>query len=312
MRKTSTGFHVDEIYLRHRNPEGHPERVERIEVLLDLSKRVEQIGVTGVPARRRATIEELSLAHTPEYVEAIASTAGRTLMLDPDTFTVPDSFDVACHAAGATLDLVDRVVAREFDNAFTAVRPPGHHAESERAMGFCLFNNIAVAAAHAVHHHKMERVLIVDWDVHHGNGTQDAFYDDPSVFFFSSHQSPWYPGTGRREETGHGKGLGTTMNRPLPEGTGMKEIRAIFSDQLLPALDAFKPELVLISAGFDSRVGDPLGRFTLEDPDFGELTSLVRTIADRHAEGRILSLLEGGYNVRGLASAASAHFAALG
>ena len=178
-------------------------------------------------------------------------------------------------------------------------------------MGFCIFNNIALAARHAQRRHGLERVLIVDWDVHHGNGTQDIFYEDGSVFFFSTHQHPWYPGTGRADETGAGAGKGTTMNCPLPAYTGREKIFACFEEKLLPAMEKFRPELVLISAGFDSREGDPLGHFLLKDEDFADLTRLVAGIAQRHAGGRIVSLLEGGYNLSGLASAAAAHVAAL-
>ncbi|HEV7868399.1 MAG TPA: histone deacetylase, partial [Chthoniobacteraceae bacterium] len=177
-------------------------------------------------------------------------------------------------------------------------------------MGFCILNNIAIAARHA-QQRGARRVLIVDWDVHHGNGTQDIFYEDGSVFFFSTHQSPWYPGTGRADETGVGAGKGTTLNCPLPAGSGRAEIWKAFAMQLLPAADAFKPDFVLISAGFDSRENDPLGHFKLTDADFSELTRLMRNLADRHAKGRIVSMLEGGYNLSGVASAARAHVEAL-
>ena len=273
-----------------------------MEALLELSKRVHEIGVAVLPAGRRATAEELSLAHTREYVEAIASTAGRTLMLDPDTFTVPDSFDVACYAAGAALELVDRVIAREFDNAFAAVRPPGHHAESERAMGFCLFNNVATAAAYAVNHHEMERVLIVDWDVHHGNGTQEIFWNDGRVLFISLHQFPFYPGTGSADETGEGEGRGRTVNLPMRAGFGDDEWTAAFRRVVEPIAHAFEPQLVLMSAGFDAHANDPLGGMRVTERGFAAMTDSLLSIARAHADGRLIAVLEGGYDIAALSS----------
>jgi acetoin utilization deacetylase AcuC-like enzyme len=196
-------------------------------------------------------------------------------------------------------------------NAFCAVRPPGHHARPAQGMGFCLFNNIAIAARYAQRKHGAAKVLIADWDVHHGNGTQDIFYEDGSVLFFSTHQSPWYPFTGHIDETGAGKGRGCTLNAPLPAGSGMKEIGGAFKERLLPAAEKFKPDLVMISAGFDSRVDDPLGRFTLGDDDFVALTKLLMKFADEYCQGRLVSVLEGGYNLAGLASAVSAHVGTL-
>ena len=192
-------------------------------------------------------------------------------------------------------------------NAFCLTRPPGHHATHDRGMGFCIFNNAGIAARYAQRTHQVGKVLIIDWDVHHGNGTQDLFYEDESVFYFSTHQSPWYPGTGAATETGHGKGLGTTLNCPLARGAGRKELFAAFEQQLAPAVDRFKPELIIISAGFDARHGDPLGGFELVDQDYVDLTSLVLQMARTHAGGRVLSVLEGGYNLTGLGSAAAAH-----
>jgi acetoin utilization deacetylase AcuC-like enzyme len=196
-------------------------------------------------------------------------------------------------------------------NAFCVVRPPGHHSSSDRGMGFCIFNNVALAARYAQRRHGLDRVLIADWDVHHGNGTQDIFYADGSVFFFSTHQHPWYPGTGRAEETGEGAGRGATLNCPFPAGSGRAEIMGAFRRKLLPAAADFKPDLVLISAGFDSRAGDPLGGFTLSDGDFAELTALLLEVADTYAGGRVVSVLEGGYSLEGLAAAAVAHVKAL-
>jgi acetoin utilization deacetylase AcuC-like enzyme len=196
-------------------------------------------------------------------------------------------------------------------NAFCVVRPPGHHANASRGMGFCIFNNIAIAARYAQKKYNLKKVLIVDWDVHHGNGTQDIFYEDPTVLFFSTHLYPHYPGSGQQSAIGSGAGKGTTINCPMPHGAGKREIIGAFEEILVPAADKFKPDIVLVSAGFDSRVGDPLGGFKLGDRNFAELTKIVLDIAQRHANGRLISTLEGGYSPSGLASACAAHVKAL-
>ena len=310
----STALLFDESCLLHLTGDGHPERPSRLEAV---RTQLKKDGIWQAAARiapREATLEELCLVHTPAYVATAMAEieTGVSMLSTGDTHVGgPPSLRAARHAAGGVLNAVDALVSGLHQTVFCAVRPPGHHATPSRGMGFCVFNNIALAARYAQQKHGLEKVAVVDWDVHHGNGTQDAFYEDPSVFFFSSHQAPWYPGSGRRDETGHGRGLGTTMNRPLPAGTGMKKLQNVFTDDLLPALDAFQPDLVLVSAGFDSRVGDPLGQFTLEDEDFAALTRMLREVASRHAGGRLLSVLEGGYNPRGLATAVSAHMTAL-
>jgi acetoin utilization deacetylase AcuC-like enzyme len=196
-------------------------------------------------------------------------------------------------------------------NAFCAIRPPGHHASRDRGMGYCLFNNVAIAARYLQKKHKIEKVLIIDWDVHHGNGTQDIFFEDGSVFFFSTHQWPWYPWTGSAEETGSGKGEGTTLNVPLPAGSGDKDLIAAFENKLRPAARAFKPDAILISAGFDSRTGDPLGRFRVTDAGYQRLTQILLEIAQENAEGRLISSLEGGYSLEGLSKAVPAHIVTL-
>ncbi len=224
-----------------------------------------------------------------------------------DTDISQASYDVALRAVGTCLNGVDLVLGGTAENAFCIVRPPGHHASADRGMGFCLFNNIAVAARYAQRKYGVERVLIADWDVHHGNGTQDIFYSDGSVFFFSTHQSPWYPGTGAARERGEGTGLGSTLNCPLPAGSGREEVVGAFREMLLPAMAKFRPELVLISAGFDSRSGDPLGHFQLADSDFVELTRMLMDVGG----GRVVSVLEGGYSLAGLTLAVAAHAGAL-
>ncbi len=224
-----------------------------------------------------------------------------------DTIISARSLDAASRATGAALNAVDAVFDKKVQNAFCIVRPPGHHATPTKGMGFCIFNSVAIAARYAQRKYGIERVLIADWDVHHGNGTQDIFYTDGSVFFFSTHQHPWYPGTGAPEETGEGRGAGMTMNCPFPAGSGRREILGAFEQMLAPAAKKVKPELVLISAGFDSRIDDPLGNFLLTDADFADLTRVMLQIADQSAGGRVVSVLEGGYSLTGLAAAVHSH-----
>jgi len=287
----------------------HPERPERYDAVMNgLSGAGLLVRMQRLPVRT-VTEDELLLCHTPQYLATAHRDieSGRSHLSTGDTDISPESWNVAARAAGSVLNAVDAVLSGSARNGFCAVRPPGHHANSGRGMGFCIFNNVALAARYAQRKHGVSRVLIVDWDVHHGNGTQDIFYEDGSVFFFSSHQWPLYPGTGRADETGEGAGEGATMNFPFPAGSGRTQILGAIQEHLMPAAARFKPELVLISAGFDSRVGDPLGRFTLTDEDFADLTRTVMSIGD----GRLVSLLEGGYNLAGLALASTAHVSAL-
>jgi acetoin utilization deacetylase AcuC-like enzyme len=298
---------------RHQPGFGHPERPERFAAVWQGLKSAGLIEQLALMKPRVIQREDLLLVHGARYLDLAEHeiTSGLTQLSSGDTAISAASWYAAQIAAGSALAAVDAVLGGTAANAFALVRPPGHHAGVDRGMGFCILNNIALAARHAQKRHGVARVLIVDWDVHHGNGTQDIFYADGSVFFFSTHQSPWYPGTGRASETGDGAGKGTTLNCPLRAGSGRTEIFAAVEKQLIPAMEDFRPELVLISAGFDSRVDDPLGHFRLTDEDFADLTKLVRQIADRHAKGRVVSVLEGGYNLRGLASAAAAHVGAL-
>lgn len=310
----STALLLDRSFTGHDPGDHHPEAAVRITSILD---RLEVSGLlvdAPAVAAREATEDELRLAHTADYVKLVfrevdGKDSGQ--LSTGDTNYGPQSLSVARSAVGGLLNAVDGVVSGTWDNAFCALRPPGHHATPDRGMGFCLFNNIAIAARYAQRKHGIERVAIVDWDVHHGNGTQDCFYDDGSVFFFSSHQSPWYPGTGAKDETGNGEGRGTTMNFPLPAGSGMTEIGAALDGPFVKAMEDFKPGIILVSAGFDSRRGDPLGQFTLTDAQFAELTRTLRAVADKHCGGRIVSALEGGYNPPGLASAVESHVRAL-
>jgi acetoin utilization deacetylase AcuC-like enzyme len=257
---------------------------------------------------RPTTDDELRRCHGDAYVGLARREieSGADKLSTGDTCVCRDSFKAARYASGGACVGVDAVLDGKAKNAFCLVRPPGHHAGPDRGMGFCIFNNVGIAARYAQQKYGVGKVLILDWDVHHGNGTQDIFYEDDSVFYFSTHQWHWYPGTGAKDETGRGKGLGTTMNWPMDVGAGRVEFLRAFH-AVAAAMDTFKPELVMISAGFDARHGDPLGKLELTDDDYVELTGLVLDLAHRHANDHVVSVLEGGYNLSGLASAAAAH-----
>jgi acetoin utilization deacetylase AcuC-like enzyme len=302
------------VYERHDTGEGHPESPERYAVVMaalrgdaELWPRLTEIEA---PAASRGDVQA---CHAPQHFKAVerAVSEGRGY-LDADTIVSMDSLDAALRAAGGACRAVDAVMSGEVDNAFLPARPPGHHATPERAMGFCLFNTVAVAARYAQNRHReVERVAVIDWDVHHGNGTQGIFYDDPSVFFFSAHQYPWYPGTGARGETGVGRGRGYTLNVPLRARTPAAEHRRSFEAALEEISGKFKPDLVILSAGFDSRAGDPLGQLMLGDEDFTEMTRAAKEWARDACEGRLVSCLEGGYNLSTLGATVAAHVRAL-
>jgi acetoin utilization deacetylase AcuC-like enzyme len=308
--KSSTiSVFYDGAALAHQPSADHPESPARMTAVMASVTALERSGKLAVHTPRRATDADVLLVHTPEYLKNVRAeiAAGHRMLSTGDTEISRGSLDAALAAAGAVISAVDAVVGGRTRRAFCAVRPPGHHASPARGMGFCVFNNIAIGARHAQRRHGVERVLIADWDVHHGNGTQDVFWSDGSVLFFDTHQHPWYPGTGSQAEAGQGKAAGLIFNRPFPAGAGRREIVGAFREVLVPAAERFKPQLLMISAGFDSRAGDPLGRFTLTDADFAELTGTVAAIANQFAGGRVVSVLEGGYALDGLPRAVNAH-----
>ncbi len=304
-----TGLAADDRVRQHDGGPGHPEQLARFTAILNQLKSTGLIDRLGRLDSRTATDDELALAHSRDYIALVERevSQGVSQLSTGDTSINAHSSEAARAAAGSALAGVDAVFGGHVQNAFCLVRPPGHHANATRGMGFCLFNSVAIAARYAQQKHSAERVLIADWDVHHGNGTQDIFYPDGSVLFFSTHQSPWYPGTGAAQETGEGEGTGTTINCPFPAGTGSARIFTAFRERLTPAVEKFRPDLILLSAGFDSRVGDPLGQFLLTDNDFRALTALMTDLASKYCNSRLVSLLEGGYSLEGLALATEAH-----
>lgn len=311
MGKTGLVYHP--AYLEHDMGAGHPESPNRLRAIMQQLERSGTAAQLTKITPRKAEDEWITQVHNPTYVATLnreAPTHGR-VSLDPDTSMSPGSLNAAYLAAGGALAAVDAIMNKQVVHVFCAVRPPGHHAETSRAMGFCLFNNVAIAARYIQKKYGLKRVLIVDWDVHHGNGTQHSFEDDPSILFFSAHQYPHYPGTGRATERGKGAGEGFTINIPMEAGEGDDEYHAIFLKALVPAADDFKPDFVLISAGFDAHKDDPLASMGLTEAGYADLTNIVVGIAKHHAQGRILSSLEGGYNLTALAASVDSHIKAL-
>ncbi|HEU5048485.1 MAG TPA: histone deacetylase family protein [Rickettsiales bacterium] len=295
--------------LRHDTGSGHPESVERLPVILaalkssDFSRHLEFLEA---PA---ATKVQVLLVHTPAHYERVqhaVSLAGTHHALDPDTIISEGSLQAALHAVGAGCEAVDKVLGGTYSSAFCAVRPPGHHAIPSRAMGFCLFNNIAIAAAHAMSTHGLKRVAIVDFDVHHGNGTQDAFEQDKRVLYISTHQRSHYPGTGNENE----QGAGNILNLPLPAGTDGGHYREVFSSRVIPAIEAFEPQLILVSAGFDAHRNDPLAGFMLMEEDYQWIGEQLRNVAEKCCEGKVVSFLEGGYWLPSLAASTASYLSA--
>jgi acetoin utilization deacetylase AcuC-like enzyme len=300
-----TGVVIDTRYLEHDTGAGHPERPERIGVLLPVVD-AHAARLTPVPARA-ATGDELALVHDPAYVEEVAATQNKAwFAFDADTPTSPRSYATACLAAGGLLALLDAVMARRVHNGFAFARPPGHHAERHRAMGFCLFNNVAVGAEYLRRRHGLQRILIVDWDLHHGNGTQHMFETDPGVLYVSTHQYPYYPGTGALDEVGRGDGAGCTVNLPFPAGFGDAEYIEAFRSIVEPVARQYAPQFVLISAGFDAHARDPLGGMQLTETGFRAMTRLLLDVARDHADGRCAAILEGGYDLTAMRNSAGA------
>ena len=309
----TTGFIFDEAFLLHRTGTGHPECAERLSATMAHLDTLPWFGDLKQLDTQPADQELIETSHSSAYLARVRQTCiGGSAFLDSmDTAISEQSFDVALKAAGAVMALADGVIDGEIDNGFALVRPPGHHAEQGQAMGFCILNNVAILARHLQAQHGLDKVMILDWDVHHGNGTQHTFEEDPSVLFASTHQYPFYPGTGAWSETGIGKGRGATVNCPMRAGSGDADYEAAFMEKILPVMDGFKPEFIIISAGFDAHRGDPLGDVNLSTGFYGWMTDRVMEMADKHAGGRIVSVLEGGYNLAMLPLCIEEHLKAL-
>src|SRR5579884_2467680 len=311
----TTALVYDPIFLEHITPPKHPERPLRVEWAWQVLEALNWLNREGllVLSPRAATVDEIATVHDREYIQEVeaacrkvaeeeVASGRKTRPFATDTFVSAKTYEAALKAAGAPLTAIDAIMDGKVHNAFCLVRPPGHHAVYESAMGFCIFNNVAVAARYAIDHYGLERVMIIDYDVHHGNGTQEMFYDDPRVLYFSVHRAPFYPGTGLSDETGEGAGLGTTINVPLPAMTGYETYEPVFRQVMAAAADRYNPQLMLVSAGFDAHWADPLGGMNLSTAGFSKLMAIIIEEAKFLCNGRLVLVQEGGYNIDAMAS----------
>ena len=301
-----TAIVTDRRYAKHFAGRSHPERPQRIEVLIEMAESLKRDNLQ-LRAPREATREEIALCHRPAYIDAVERTSHLDRFdFDPDTHTSRDSYSTAMLAAGGVLTAVETVLDGAAENAFAIVRPPGHHAMANRAMGFCFFNNVAIACEWLLRHKGLKRVMVIDWDLHHGNGTQDMFYDSAEVLYTSMHQFPHYPGTGSLQEMGAGEGLGYTVNAPMPAEYGDADYLRIFDELIMPIGRAFKPEFIMVSAGFDCHWRDPLGEMQVTESGFAQMMRRIKRLAAECCEGKIVAALEGGYNLEAIANSGAA------
>jgi acetoin utilization deacetylase AcuC-like enzyme len=309
----TTGISYASAFLDHDTGPGHPERRERLIATLDHLRAQSWFNELRMHEPRVPDPAWLETIHSPEYIARAAATcrSGARFLDSMDVSVSRESFEIAQLAAGAAMGLADAVVAGEILNGFALIRPPGHHAEHDMALGFCVFNNVAILARYLQKEHGLDKVLILDWDVHHGNGTQHSFEEDPSVLYVSTHQYPFYPGTGAYYEEGTGRGRGATLNCPMPAGSTNREYEQAFLERILPKIDHFRPEFVILSAGFDAHREDPLAQMELTTEFYGWMSERMMEMADRHADGRIVSVLEGGYNLKYLPLCVAEHLAVL-
>jgi acetoin utilization deacetylase AcuC-like enzyme len=311
--KTALVYHP--IFLKHDTGLHHPERASRLKSILRKLKKTHLFDKLESIQPEKADEKDIMLVHSRDYImrikEICSGLDGRSANLDPDTVVSKDSYEAALFAAGAVKKGIDLIFERDIDNAFCMVRPPGHHAGSSKAMGFCIFNNIAIGARYVQKRYGLTRILIIDWDVHHGNGTEEIFYQDPGVFYISLHQYPHYPGTGSSDSIGTGKGKGFNLNLPMKAGSGDREYIEAFQESIIPRIEDFKPEFILISAGFDGHRDDPLSSINLTENGYYEITRIIKEAAGLYSKSRIISVLEGGYNLFSLAGSVHSHLKVL-
>jgi acetoin utilization deacetylase AcuC-like enzyme len=301
------------VFLEHRTSPGHPECSERLGVTIQHLKQQSWFDSLTHLAPRTAELDWIESVHSLDYIKRAKATcqSGNDFLDSMDVSICPRSYDIALMATGAVLEIADKVINKEIDNGLALIRPPGHHAEQDQALGFCLFNNVAILAKYLQKQYQLDKILILDWDVHHGNGTQHSFDSDPSVLYISTHQYPFYPGTGAYSETGISNGVGATLNCPMPAGANDNDYELAFKDKILPRIDEFKPEAVIISAGFDAHIDDPLGQVNLSTEFYAWMTERVMEKAEQYSGGRIISVLEGGYNLNMLPRCIEKHLSTL-